>query len=720
MKLSRLFRVVLIAAILTAMPLFAETSGTRLITTRIIHHGIVLDGWLKEADWQSAQKISHFVQRELKEGEPATEKTRVAVLYSKDALYIGVMCYDSEPRKIVAREMRRDFSYGKDDNFKIFLDTYDDNRSGYLFVINPNGAKADALILENGRRVNSNWDGIWYVHTRRSSLGWSAEIKIPFSTLHFQGGRHQVWGINFERNIKRKKEELRWRGWSRNARFTDAARSGKLTGLDNLRWDKKLEINPYSLGGFEKSYRLQGVSRHNFGLDGHFLATPTVKVDFSINPDFAQAESDPLKINLSRFSLLYPEKREFFLEGLNYFNFSLGSRIRPFYSRRVGLAKDRTEVPIYYGGRVLGRIGSSTFGAMVMQTADKTGGPQTNISVFRWKKNIWKQSSFGFIATNRLMSGNFNGVYGFDFLYSSSGFFGNRDFRLSAASAVSHSGNRSHKLGSAQRVSLSLPGDVWAFQSSWERSGKNFRPEVGFLKRTHYQRYFLQVNLKSRPGFLPGVRSVSLKPLSVTYYMDDVTHHLTSLYAEIQPLSLKFFSGERVEFTVQNRTESIEKNFEIYDGVTIPVARYRFTRYQVSFQSFQGRAVSTGGGYSWGRFYDGQRRKWNAKVSWRINKHFSIYSRFQRNSVHLPFGSFQIREFSSRFRFAVSPRLFGAIWAQWNDISREVLLNFRVNWRSQSGNNLYLVINQTFDAAGRGFRQNRSVVLSKLVWRFAL
>jgi hypothetical protein len=368
----------------------AQHSQPDTIVAYRMAESIRVDGRLDEAAWQPAQHISNFTQRELSEGQPVTEKTEVAILYNDATLLIGFWCYDREPDKLTAQKMQRDFDFDTEDNFEIIIDTYNDKRNGYLFVTNPNGALADALVLDNGRLVNDDWDGVWEVATQITNEGWFAEFAIPFSTFKFSSAREQMWGINFERNIRRKLEQVLWQGWSRDSELEQVARAGTLAGINGVSSVRLLEVKPYALAGTEKPRALETNSVGDVGGDLHYLITPTVKLNLTVNPDFAQAESDREQINLTRFSLFFPEKREFFLEGRDYFDFSLGDRIQPFYSRRIGLSADRREVPIIGGARILGKLQSSTLGGMVMQTAEKNNLPTTNYSILRWKQDILK------------------------------------------------------------------------------------------------------------------------------------------------------------------------------------------------------------------------------------------------------------------------------------------------------------------------------------------
>jgi len=258
---------------------------------------IEVDGWLKEKQWQASKPVSNFTQRELQEGAPATERTEVRILYDNSSLIIGVMCHDSAPEKLVANGMKWDFDWGSDDNFEVVIDTYNDKRNAYLFVINPNGAQADAIVMDNGRQFNLDWDGVWKTATRVTDSGWSAEIEIPFSTLKFGNREEQVWGINFERNIRYKREQALWQGWSRDSELEQVARAGTLAGILNVKSVNLAELRPYIKAGGEK-YRSQDFTTlKDIGGDFNYLVTPTLKPNVTANTDFAETESDRVQVN---------------------------------------------------------------------------------------------------------------------------------------------------------------------------------------------------------------------------------------------------------------------------------------------------------------------------------------------------------------------------------------------------------------------------------------
>ncbi len=698
-------------------PASAQTSSPDKIQALRIESPIKLDGILDEKAWATASHISNFTQRELVENAPATERTEVAVVYNGRDLYIGVWCFDSQADQIVAQKMKWDFDYGTDDNFEVVIDTYGDRRNAYFFAVNPNASQADSLIRDNGRTTSSDWNGVWYVAATKTDKGWFAEIRIPFSTLKFRAAAAQTWGINFERNIRHKREQVRWQGWSRDSSLGQISRAGTLEGLSDLARMGIFEFRPYAVAGAEKERALPAVKRADLGLDFSYLVNPTVKMDFTVNPDFAQIESDQMIVNLTRFSISYPEKRQFFLESQSFFDFSLG-RAKPFYSRRIGISQGQ-ETPILGGTRFLGKMGGTTLGAMVLQTSRTDFANSTNFSLVRLKQDLGEESSVGLLAIGSVQSGHFNGTGGFDALYSTSKLFGDKNFQLGGAFAATYTSGREDASGSAHRLFVNFPNDLVDFSGSWERAGLGFNPEVGFLSRTSYQLFDTELSISPRPKFLPWVKQMEFKPLELSYYIDDITHEMQSVYMEFRPLGLSLKSGDSFEFNIQRNAENLTEDFEIRDGFLIPAGRYWTNRGEFQVETFDGRPVVGAFGVNWGKFYDGSSTEWEADLAWKPSRHFSASASYQRTDIRLPAGAFAVDEVIGRLNISLTPRLYGSVFGQWNNDDDEVLFNFRVTWIPKPGAVFYFVFNEFGDTLDpRAWRMNKTVAMVKFVWYF--
>jgi len=720
--MSQLFKIIMLPGVFFLFfggQILAQHSQPDTIHALAIHQSIKLDGRLNEPAWQQAEKISNFTQRELQEGKPATERTEVAVLYDAKNLYVGVWCYDDHPDKIVASQMKRDFNYGTDDNFQITIDPYNDKRNGYLFVTNPNAARTDVMISQNGQSSNRSWNGVWNVKTTRTAQGWFGEFKIPFSTLRFSQNKTQIWGINFERDIRRKREQDVWQGWSRNSDIRQVSNAGYLVGIKGISKTSLIELKPYGITGVQKDEGEKGIFKWNVGGDLNYLITPTLKLNVTVNTDFAQVESDQMQVNLTRFSLYYPEKREFFLEGKNYFNFNLGST-EPFYSRRIGLASNGSIVPIIAGARVMGKTGKTSIGAMNIETAQKDTLPATNYSVVRVKQDVLKESSVGMIAVSKLGPGRQNFVYGADFNYFNSHLKGNKNIGFGGALAQSYTSGHPQKTGLASRLFFNYPNDLINFSAEWDRSGAGFNPEVGFQRRTAYQMYNAFFAITPRPKKIHFIQQLHFKLFDFNYYIDDKTHKLQSLWSEFRPLGFVTRSGEFFEFNIQRKAENLTENFNIYEDIIIPKGEYWFTDWELQFATYSGRKVYGFFYTNWGGFYDGKRTLYAGSLNWQISKHLRFSADYTHQRIFLPGGNFVVHEISSHIDFAVNPDLFGSVFAQWNNEAQEMLMNFRVNWIPKPGTNLYFVVNQGYDTQNQKFDSKYTTVQVKLIWRFVL
>jgi hypothetical protein len=708
----------LISPLAAAVPAVSQTSSPDTLHALRVESPIKLDGVLDEEAWAKATHVSNFSQRELVENASATERTEVAVVYNAREMVIGVWCFDSRPDQIVATKMKWDFDTGTDDNFEIIIDTYGDRRNAYFFAVNPNASQADSLIVDNGRKTNSDWNGVWYAAATRTDEGWFAEVKIPFSTLKFSAAAEQTWRINFERNIRHKREQVRWQGWSRDSSIQQVSRAGTLEGLRDLARMRIFEFRPYAVAGVEKDRETAAVRKFEAGLDLSYLVNPTVKLDFTINPDFAQVESDQMIVNLTRFSISYPEKRQFFLESQNFFDFSLG-RARPFYSRRIGITQGQ-ETPILGGARFLGKMGGTTIGAMVLQTGRTDIANPTNFSLVRVKQDLGEESSVGMLAIGSVQSGHFNGTGGIDALFSTSRLFGDKNFQFGGAFAATYTSGVADASGSAHRLFVSFPNDLVDFTGSWERAGMGFNPEVGFLSRRSYQLFETECHISPRPKFLPWVKQMEFKPLELSYYIDDVTHEMQSVYMEFRPLGLSLKSGDSFEFNIQRNAENLIEDFEIRDGYVIPAGRYWTTRGELQVETFDGRPVVGEFAVNWGTFYDGSSTEWEAGLGWKPSRHFSTNLGYQRTDIRLPAGAFAIDEVLGRLNFSVTPKLYGSVFGQWNNDDDEVLFNFRLTWIPKPGAVLYFVFNQFGDTLDpHAWRINETVAMVKFVWYFS-
>ena len=717
MKQNLIFFLIL----LLSYNLFGQHSKPDTLIAMFHEKQIKLDGKLNEPCWLKASAIENFTQREQNEGAPATEKTRIAVVYNTNEIYFGIWCFDSEPDKISAQQMARDFSWRSDDNIELMISTFNDNRNGYLFVTNPNGAMADVWVGDEGKDFNKDWNGVWDVAVDITEQGWFAEIVIPFSTLKFKKDSAQVWGINFERNIRRKKEQLMWQGWSRLYDVEKISQGGKLTGIYNIKQGTKIEIKPYMLGGFEFS---EGKTKNTGKIGGeiNFDITPTLKLNFTANTDFAQVESDRKQINLSRFSLYYPEKRQFFLEGKNYYDMDIGS-VRLFYSRRIGIDQN-TEMPIIGGMRLFGKLNKTNIGIMSIQTNAKDSIPTTNYSVIKVKQDIFKQSSIGMIITQKYSENQYNRVYGTDFTYSTSELFGEKNLLVGGSIAVSETKifgetENLNRNNLSYDVFLSYPNDVIEFDLGFTTVESGFNPEMGFTRRKNYQMLYTELQFNPRFKNLPFFRNLIFKPIDINYYINEKTKETESFFYEWRPFGFVSKSGEFFEFNIQHIFDKPNEDFELIDSVYIPAGSYWDNRFEIEFSTFKGRKIAAEVSINVGEFYTGHRQEYELYTYFNINSHLNIGFDWQRNYIQLPQKSFTTDELGGRIDYAFNPKLQTSLFTQWNNEDKNILLNYRINWIPKIGSFFYFVINQEF-STDNGIKLERTTIIGKLIWRFAL
>jgi len=684
-----------------------------VITAMRVNDPPKLDGYMTDEVWNKTTPITRFTQREPKEGEPATERTEVRIVYDDRALYIGVWCFDTEPDKLIANELNRDFSFDQEDNIEFIFDTYRDLRNGFLFVTNPNGARFDALVTDEGKNVNANWNGVWDVRAKTNGEGWFAEIEIPFSTLRFPDDTVQVWGVNFERNIRRKREQVLWQGYSRNYELEQVSQAGLLLGLRDIHRGTTLEVKPYVSGGYQQ-HVLPEKSRTTLtkaGLDLKYPLTQTMTLDVTFNTDFAQVEADRAQINLTRFPLFFPEKREFFLEGAGTFDLNFGGRPLLFYSRRIGLSNGE-QIPIIAGARVVGKVDEYDIGVLDMQTAKKGNEPTTNYASVRVKRSILNQSYVGMMLINKQVSGGYNRGYGADANLRFSNIVGDNVLEVGGAFAGTTSPGLSGE-NLAYRVYVDYPNDFVDHFLGLRDVQQNFNPEVGFVSRRGKQLSWA-LKIAPRPGVL-GIRRLEFKPVDVEYYWD-INNVPESAFWEWRPLGFTTESGEFFEFNIQRTFDRLDEDFDVFYNVIIPKGKYHYTHYEIQFETNSSRLLSGGVFYNWGDYYTGRRKALSASATLKANRHLSLSADFSTNRIELLGGSFTTRELGGRIGYAFSTLLNTTIFVQWNNEDQQVNLNFRLHWIPKIGSDIFLVLNELADSS-HWLRNSQTTMLIKVAYR---
>jgi len=700
----------------------AQYSEPRAVEAYKTNEEIKFDGILSEKVWQQAPHINNFTQRDLNYGEPISERTEVAVIYDDNTLYIGLWCYQKDPSKIIAKNMNRDFDYESDDNFQILLSPFDDNRNGYLFVINPNGARADVQVY-GGEDGNEDWNGVWDAKTIINDQGWFAEIYIPFSTLQFKKDSVLNWAMNFERDIVSVNEQALWQGWSRDNSIYAVNHAGMLTGITDISYAKKFEFKPYGLVGWHHVYE-EGQHTDTYpakmGADLNVSLSPTLKLNLTSYTDFAQVEADRVPVNLSRFGIYYPEKRQFFLEGYDLYSFYLGDRNNAFYTRKIG-SENGKQVPIIVGARLFGKIGKNNIGFLNIQENAVDSISSTNNTVLRYKRDIGKQSYIGGIFTNKYNNYTSNQVIGIDAVYQTSNFLKDKNLVVEGKVTTSMENFKTQKNALTYRLSVDYPNDLIDNFMAVGSMQKNFNPELGYIRRTDYDSYSWHLRISPRVLTKYGVKRLLLKPWSFVLYNTHSTGEMESFYNETRPIGAVFQSGDQFEVNLIQAYDRIDQPFELTDEVTIPQGKYWMYKYELQVESYQARRIWIELKYNWGDFYTGKIKTFEGVMGLNVNKHLNLNGAYTLNLVDFPEESITTNELALYLNYAFNTKLNLSLFTQYNDLDEVMIYNFRLHWIPKVGSDFYFVYNIGYEEQIKQIdflKPQTTDAALKLVYRF--
>ena len=694
----------------------AQHSSPDTLVSYRINTSINFDGNPDDSVWKSIKHISNFTQRELNFGQPASEKTETSILYDNNNLYIGVWCYQKETGKITAKFMSRDFDVDNDDVFGILISPFNDKRNGYLFVINPNGARADAQV--NGDNDNLSWNGVWDAKSIRNDSGWFAEIVIPFSTFQFKKDSIQTWAINFGRTIRYKQEEDRWQGWSRDYSFENFGNTGTLTGIRDIGYAKHFEFKPYALGGFQKLENDKITYPGKLGADLNVNITPTLKLNLTTNTDFAQVEADQVQVNLTRFNLYYPEKRDFFLEAADNFTMYLGNGNELFYSRRIGI-QDFQPVNIIGGARLFGKIGKSDIGFLSLQTASVDSVPSTNNTVFRYKYNIGEQSYIGGILTSRINSNSSNQVVGIDANYTTSHFLKNKNLVFAGLVSQSIDDYKTKNSSLAYRIYCDYPNDLIDHFIAISSLQQNFNPELGFLTRNNYNAFNWLLYFAPRWFTKYGIKQFDFSPYDLSYFVTQSTKQLESWTNQVRPFGFILKSGDFFQFNLLQSYDRLDNEFSLTDSAIIPVGKYHMHNSEFQIGSYQSRKLWAQLIYNWGKFYTGNIETLTGSVGINLSKHFNLRTDYTYNNVQLPVAIVHSNQLAQYINYAFTTKLDISFFGQWNSLDDIMLFNFRLHWIPKIGTDLYVVYNRGYEQLNKLdlLKPQSSTGVAKFVWR---
>lgn len=665
---------------------------------RVVPSGIRLDGRLDDVAWATADSVQ-LTQVEPKEGAAPSMRTVVRVLTTGDAIVIGVRADDPAPPRIVSFARQRDAALESEDHVKIVLDTYGDGRSGYVFAVNPNGARYDALVAGQGGGESANWDGVWEAAAARTAEGWAAEILIPLKTLLFRPGLDR-WGLNVQRRIQRLQETDRWASPVRDYQVTQTSRAGLLTELPRFDLGLGLTIRPSVTGGITRDSALGPLrDRSHTSLDVTQRLGANTLASFTVNTDFAETEVDARRVNLTRFPLFFPEKRTFFLEGADIFDFGLGLSsdldVLPFFSRRIGLLAGE-QVPVDVGGKVNGRAGGASFGALAVRTRNVDTLPSAStMAVLRLKQNVLGESSIGMIATTGDPIGRAGSwLAGPDATYQTSHFRSDRNFLvglwvLAVGREDLRAGDRT-----AAGLKIDYPNDLWDVSLKYKRIGDAFDPSLGFVPRPGVHIADLGVDWQPRPAHPIG-------PLHVRQcfwenqlsYVAGLTGRWQSYRYFMAPINCRLESGDRFEFNIVPTGERLLEPFELADGVTVPVGSYHFPRFRLEGGTAAKRRLSAQATWWFGDFYDGRLNQYELTSAWRPSSLVILELSGERDVGRTPHGNFTQELVGTRLRLNVSPDLQLTGFLQYDTESQSFGTNTRLRWTFAPLGDLFVVYN---------------------------
>src|SRR5688572_17772226 len=706
-----------------------EGDGSTTVRAVRIETPLRIDGALDEDLYRRVAPMTGFIQLEPDDGAVASERTDLWLAFDNDNVYVSFRVWDSQMDRLVATEMRRDngILWSGNDNVVFVFDTFNDRRSALSFTVNALGGRADGQVI-NERQFNPDWNPVWELKTGRFDGGWTLEGAIPFKSMRYQPGSAQTWGFNAMR-VKRSKNEISMLSPAPRAQgaqgVEQTAYAARLLGIQAPVRRASLDLKPYMTSSLSSdmnaSPRVSNDGRAAVGFDAKYAVTQNLAADVTVNTDFAQVEADQQQVNLTRFSLFFPEKREFFLENQGTFAFggvavgslNAGQSDAPilFYSRRIGLNAGR-EVPIDAGGRLTGRAGRYSIGAINIQSADEevSGAAATNFTVARLKRDLFSRSSIGAIVTNRSVSATGAGrnlAYGLDGTFV---FFKNLQINTYWARTESDQPLRPGGNDTSHRLQLDYNGDRYGLQIERLGIGGSFNPEVGFVKRADMFRNFAQARFSPRPGGRSAIRKYVYQ--ASLDYIENGTGQLETLVATGE-FALDFKNADRVGVLYTNEYEYLPVPFRI-GGLTLPVGSYAFDTLRLSYNLGQQRAVSANLSVDYGTFYDGHKTTFSvARGRMPVTHQLSFEPTYSYNKVRLSVGEFNTHLAGSRVTYTMTPLMFVSALLQYNSGTNAVSTNARLRWEYKPGSEIFVVYNEERNTLTPRFPtlNNRSLIV---------
>jgi len=679
--------------------------------------------------WKSIDPAIGFTQQTPDEGKPATEKTIVKIAFAKDYFYLSAVCYTKQPENIIINDTRRDSPLDDMDSFIFILDTFNDNQNGYAFGTNAAGIEYDAQITKGGENIsrigrfssgaggafNINWDGSWTVKTKIHDYGWSAEFKIPFKTLRYSSEKTQEWGVNFQRVNASIQEVSHWSPINRQFTVNRLISAGSLKNI-NPPISQNIKFIPYFMTQ-RNSFSGDQSNSNNLdtdgGFDGKVSIGSSLNLDLTYNTDFAQAEADEQQINLDRFSLFFPEKRAFFLENAGLFsvgdNSFGGSEVSMFFSRRIGIDEDGNQAPINGGARLTGTIANMRIGLLNMSTKPVGGNPSNEYQILRLKKELPNRSHIGAIITNLTKLGNekySNEVIGVDAKWGIG-----EVSQIDGYTAISKTPLLDRSKAYAFRVQASSTGKMFSNALSYTEIGKDFNPEMGFLKRTGgYRKWSGRIFTRLRPENPFGILELRPHINYDGYWKLDGFHQTGKLHVDNH---LEFRSGYEIHTGVNFKKEGLTENFEIFPSknIIVPKSTYDHVEAQIYYTTPPTYKFSFSVMNYIGGFFGGDRVSSSPRVKIRFGDKFNSEFSYNYNNVKLPGGDFNTYLSRSRLTYSFNPKMYIQALIQYNNQSNESFINWRFIIQRTAASGLYLVYNQMEDYDGMPTKRNNTLIL---------
>lgn len=655
----------------------------------------ILDGRLDEPGWETAEAASGFTQSEPLEGQPLTEDTVVRVMFDRHNLYIGAYAYDSDPARIIVNELKRDFDSQESDAFGVVLDVLHNARSSFSFFTNPGSAKRDAQSLEDGRYTNVHWDGVWHVTSAVHADGWVAEIAIPFKTLGLRSQSIQSMGINFKRRIRRKNEEGYWSPVPRRFTINYVSLAGTLTGLGNVSGGAALRLKPFVTVDM-RSAEAPPADKAKLGVDARYRVSAGLALDLTYNTDFSHVEADTQQINLTRFSLFFPEKREFFLENADIFGFgdvpgerspsTRGEDTQLFYTRRIGLSGSGEPLPLRGGARLSGRAGPWSLGLLSIYQNDARDVPGNLFTVARVRRDLFARSDVGaiFVSRDGDRTGDFNRSYGVDVnLRAGQNWTANGFWAVTTGPDLRQDNDQ-------KKLSSRWDDGFFDAQMIFADIGPNFRPEVGFVPRTDVRSYYWKTGIRPRPA--GGLVREWHPHLNVKLVTDRGNQTLTR--DQHYALEVSFRDGSRVEISHNPQFERLLEPFDLRRGVTIAPGDYPFSEFRLAYNSDRSQLLSASVDLTRGGFYDGDRTSASIGATVLVKPHLNASLSYQRNTVDLLAGRVRADLFILRGLYSLNPHLYLDALVQYDTDTKRVLTTARFNFTYRPLSDFSIVVNE--------------------------